>query len=291
MARIRTIKPEFFRHELLQDLTITHPILHPMLVFAGLLGHCDKNGVFEWKPRQLALDILPFVWMQSKGHLDAALVLLRDNNLIQQYECNEKQYGFIPSFVDHQRINGKESQAPGLYPQPLDNTEFLSNETPEKQQGSTGEAPGKHPRSQEGKGREEEGKRKGREKEPGVEKNNPLTISVLNETNLILSKNFTGSKDAIRNIEKRLAEGRTIEDFKTVCQNMLATWGKDEKMFQYLCPETLYGEKFDKYLNTVTTRIIPIGFASKGASGALERSAALRKKEMEGESYDARSYQ
>ena len=151
-----------------------------------------------------------------------------------------------------------------------------------KQQGSIGEAPGKHPRSQEGKGRE---------KEPGVEKTNPLTISVLNETNLILSKNFTGSKDAIRNIEKRLAEGRTIEDFKTVCQNMLAAWGKDEKMFQYLCPETLYGEKFDKYLNTSATRIVPIGFASKNASGALERSAALRKKELEDANHETRSYQ
>ncbi|MFZ4563637.1 MAG: conserved phage C-terminal domain-containing protein [Bacteroidales bacterium] len=278
MARIRTIKPEFFRHEVLQDLTILHPKLHPMLVFSGLLGHCDKNGVFEWKPRQLALDILPFVWMQSRVLLDDSLALLRDSRLIQQFDCKGKSYGFIPSFVDHQRINGKESQAPALYPQPTEDTEFVDSEIPDNQQGSDGEATEKQPRSQEGKGREEEGKRKGRGREPGVDETNSLTLSILNEANIILSKNFKGSKDAIKNIQKRVAEGRTIEEFKTVCRNMLAAWGTDEKMCQYLCPETLFGEKFDKYLNTTTNSIVPKGYASKGAIGGLERLAALNKR-------------
>lgn len=44
MARIRTIKPEFFRHEGLQDLEQANPGAYAMLVFAALWGHCDKHG-------------------------------------------------------------------------------------------------------------------------------------------------------------------------------------------------------------------------------------------------------
>ena len=44
MARIRTIKPEFFRHESLQDLEIANPGMYPMMVFEALWGHCDSKG-------------------------------------------------------------------------------------------------------------------------------------------------------------------------------------------------------------------------------------------------------
>jgi hypothetical protein len=36
VARIRTVKPGFFRHEGLQELESLHPGAHTMLVFAGL---------------------------------------------------------------------------------------------------------------------------------------------------------------------------------------------------------------------------------------------------------------
>lgn len=147
MARIRTIKPEYFRHELLQDLQSSNPSLNPMLVFAGLWTQCDKNGVFEYKPRQLKLDILPFI----EFDLGASLVLLREAKLISLMLHGEKVYGFVPTFKDHQRINGKEAQSQSVHPQPSEMIEY-------KQEGSNGEAAGKQPRSQEGKGKEGKGK-------------------------------------------------------------------------------------------------------------------------------------
>jgi hypothetical protein len=60
MARIRTVKPDFFRHEALQDLELANPGMYPMMVFQALWGHCDSKGRFEWKPRMLKLDILRF---------------------------------------------------------------------------------------------------------------------------------------------------------------------------------------------------------------------------------------
>ena len=149
MARIRTIKPEFFRHERLQDLEADNPGACVMLVFAGLWGHCDKTGRFEWKPRMLKLDILPFL----EFDMGKTLVLLCEAGFVRQYEIDGKQYGEIYSFEKHQRINGKESQEPEKHPPP-------PGEAHQEESGSNGEATGKHLPAQEGKGRgrEEEGK-------------------------------------------------------------------------------------------------------------------------------------
>lgn len=54
----------------------------------------------------------------------------------------------------------------------------------------------------------------------------------------------------VKIIQARLAEGYTVDDFKLVHDNMIARWGCDEQMFQYLRPATLYcASKFEGYLN------------------------------------------
>lgn len=53
-----------------------------------------------------------------------------------------------------------------------------------------------------------------------------------------------------RHINARLAEGFTVEDFKKVIDNQCAEWLKDKKMSKYLRPETLFGTKFESYLNS-----------------------------------------
>ena len=116
MARIRTVKPEFFRHEGLQDLEIKNPGKYPMFVFEGLWLVSDKDGRFEWRPRQIKLDILPFLSFD----MEETLLILKTEGYIQQYTINGKDYGFIPSFKTHQRIDGKEKEAPERYPSPLE---------------------------------------------------------------------------------------------------------------------------------------------------------------------------
>ena len=62
-------------------------------------------------------------------------------------------------------------------------------------------------------------------------------------------KNYrSNNKTTIRHINARLKEGRTLSDFKQVIDNRCATWlGTD--MEQYLRPSTLFGSKFEDYLN------------------------------------------
>ena len=50
-------------------------------------------------------------------------------------------------------------------------------------------------------------------------------------------------------ITARLNEGFTVEDFIKVIDNKYSTWFKDKKMCTYLRPETLFGTKFENYLN------------------------------------------
>ena len=49
-------------------------------------------------------------------------------------------------------------------------------------------------------------------------------------------------------INARLKEGFTVEDFKTVIDKKVDEW-KGTELEQYLRPDTLFGTKFESYLN------------------------------------------
>lgn len=50
-------------------------------------------------------------------------------------------------------------------------------------------------------------------------------------------------------VRARSADGFTASDFRAVVDNKVADWGNDPKMAKYLRPETLFGTKFEGYLN------------------------------------------
>lgn len=150
MARIRSHKPSIFRHEELQDLEAANPGASCMLVFMAVWGHCDNQGVFEYRPRQLKLDILPFLPFD----MAATLRLLVDAGFIRVFEAGGKQYGFIASFCGHQRITGDEAGEKGRkHPSPPDAKQPRnSDETSAKQLG----------------GQEKEREREGNMEEEGI---------------------------------------------------------------------------------------------------------------------------
>ena len=52
------------------------------------------------------------------------------------------------------------------------------------------------------------------------------------------------SKNTTRHIQARINEGYTLEDFKTVIDKKCSEWLNTD-MEKYLCPETLFGSKFE----------------------------------------------
>lgn len=56
------------------------------------------------------------------------------------------------------------------------------------------------------------------------------------------------SANTAKHINARLADGYTLEQFQIVIEKKAVEW-KDTDMGKYLCPDTLFGSKFEKYLN------------------------------------------
>ncbi len=109
MARIRTVKPELFRHEVLFDLE-QETQLPIRISWIGLFAICDREGRFKWRPRAIKSEILPY------DEIDFSRVLhaLGTRGLVVKYAWTDSDgvrdfYGCLPTFNKHQVINNRES--------------------------------------------------------------------------------------------------------------------------------------------------------------------------------------
>lgn len=134
MPRIRTIKPEFYRHYELY-IAEKESKLPIRTAFSGLWTCADKEGRFKWQPKQLKLDILPY----DELNFDDVLSVLLKYDFIIKYTVKGKDYGWIPTFKIHQRITGSEANYDSKIPEYHEgnNMEILSvsKETNNNKQG------------------------------------------------------------------------------------------------------------------------------------------------------------
>lgn len=104
MARIRTIKPEFFTSE---DIVSLSPMAR--LLYIALWCEADREGRMAWKPRTFKMRYLPADNCDVDGLcqelIDARLVVLYGDGL-----------AYIPKFRQHQHLNPRE--APSNLPEP-----------------------------------------------------------------------------------------------------------------------------------------------------------------------------
>src|SRR5215831_13505575 len=122
MPRIRTIKPEFFLHEGLSELSPLH-----RLFFIGLWTVADKDGRFENRPKRLKAELLPW------DDCDVVQILddLERIDCVRLYEIDGELYGWIPKFSRHQRPHPKE--AGSRLPEPPE--EVLNRVSPRSSRG------------------------------------------------------------------------------------------------------------------------------------------------------------
>lgn len=102
MARIRTIKPEFFTSE---DIVSLSPLAR--LFYVGLWCEADREGRMAWKSKTLKMRYLP----GDNCDVEALAQELTSSGLIELYEVEGKTYALIPSFKNHQVINNRESDS------------------------------------------------------------------------------------------------------------------------------------------------------------------------------------
>ncbi len=102
MARIRTIKPEFFTSE---DIVALTPLAR--LFYVSLWCESDREGRLAWRPGTLKMRYLP----GDNCDVDILAQELIDAELIVLYEVAGKTYAEIPTFKNHQVINNRESES------------------------------------------------------------------------------------------------------------------------------------------------------------------------------------
>lgn len=87
-------------------------------------------------------------------------------------------------------------------------------------------------------------------------------VDYLNKT---ADKSFKSTtKKTISLIDARLKEGFTEEEFYKVIDNKVLNWLNDNKMNAYLRPETLFGNKFESYLNETPKKALKGNESVKG---------------------------
>ena len=99
MARIRTIKPEFWKHEDLSELPeATH------MLAAALLNYADDEGYFKANPGLIKGECLPL--REPSVSIHDSLTALANIGYIQLGSgADGKHYGRVVAFSEHQRIN------------------------------------------------------------------------------------------------------------------------------------------------------------------------------------------
>ena len=79
--------------------------------------------------------------------------------------------------------------------------------------------------------------------------NNDLCDTVISYLNQKVGAKFKSRSDATRRlVNARAAEGFTEQDFRTVIDKKAAEW-KGTEWAKFLRPQTLFGTKFESYLN------------------------------------------
>jgi hypothetical protein len=97
MARIRTIKPEFFTSE---DIVSLSPLAR--LLYIGLWCEADREGRMVWKPKTFKMRYFP----ADDCDINALCDEIANAGLIKLYSDG---YAYIPAFHAHQHINPRET--------------------------------------------------------------------------------------------------------------------------------------------------------------------------------------
>ncbi len=99
MARIRTIKPDFFTSD---DICALSPLAR--LLYIGLWCEADREGRFAWTPKAFRRRYLP----DDQTDIEVLCHELLARDLVRLYGDD---LAFIPTFLDHQHVNPREAQS------------------------------------------------------------------------------------------------------------------------------------------------------------------------------------
>ncbi len=119
MARIRTIKPEFWTDEKVVELSA-----FARLLFIGIWNFCDDEGRMVYSPKRIKMQIFP----ADAVDIAALFVELTAAGLVQVYAAGDAEYLQVRGFARHQKID---KRSPSRLPAPSSPAEFSRLPPPE----------------------------------------------------------------------------------------------------------------------------------------------------------------
>ena len=158
MARIRTIKPEFFT-----SLTVASLTVEARLTFIGLWTHADDEGRLIADARLIKAAVWPLD-DRSAADIEIDLKALTEASLMTHYEVDGRRYYAVRGWDEHQRIN---RPTKSRFPAPEDGVEVgLSSDDalfPPSSLSTHAHLSEPSPPERKGTGNREQGKEQGKE--------------------------------------------------------------------------------------------------------------------------------
>jgi hypothetical protein len=152
MARIRSVHPGQWTDE---NFVSCSPLAR--LLAIGLRNEADDNGVFQWRPLQLKMRLLP----ADNTDVSSLLAELVEARMVYQFASGGQSYGLIRNFVVYQRPKKPTYSYPTpehKLPQGFSiRTKYGTGTEPVRNQDGTGTEDLDQRREGEGRGGEEEG--------------------------------------------------------------------------------------------------------------------------------------
>lgn len=244
MARIRTIKPEFWKDEELSELPeLTH------LFAAALLNYSDDEGFFNANPKLIKAELFPL--REPSLSIHGMLTELSNIGYLTLFTDGKgKCYGLVNGFTKHQKINRPtKSKYADIVKACTPFTEYSVSAhgglTAGKEQGTgKGKDQGKHM-----SGKPDAAEPRALQAVPKPQTPQPKpeeqAIEYLNKKT---GRDYRLVDSNLRLVRARFREGFTLDDLNAVVDRQCAEW-TGTKYAQYLRPATLFnGEKFNQYI-------------------------------------------
>lgn len=227
MARKRIISPDIWQSEDFSKLSTLAKI-----VFIGMFSNADDEGRGRGKAVYLKSIIFPYDEDIRVADIDKTLSEISSNMSVIFYSHNENVYYELTNWDVWQKVEKPQPSKIPAFEEDNENFRRLFHDYSPNN------------RRQVSPNRIE--KKKNRIEENRKE----IYCRVVDYLNEKAGTNYKYTSRATREkINARLNEGFSLDDFIVVINNKCDTWLKDSKMCKYLRPETLFGNKFESYLN------------------------------------------
>jgi uncharacterized phage protein (TIGR02220 family) len=242
VARIRTIKPEFWTSGQVVDCSLI-----TRLLFIGIWNFSDDHGVHPASIKRLKMEVFP-----SDSITDEELGTMIDElvaaGLLYTYQVDGKEYWQVTGWAAHQRIEKPTYRHP--LPEPREN---VGNSTRTRRVVVDQSSNSRRVVAEQSSTTR---LRNGKESKGGnTLSGSPDVIAILDYLNEKTGRRYRAVHANVALIASRLGES-TIDECRAVIDAKVAAWQNDEKMRQYLRPATLFNAtKFANYVGELGSSI------------------------------------